>query len=61
MKVLTESRARALIEAHFARRISPSDERVLRAHLELCDACGKVYDAHLLFERITGDSARWRG
>ncbi len=60
MEPLTESRARALIEAHFARRISPSEERVLRAHLALCDACGKIYDAHILFESVTGESARWR-
>lgn len=53
MKTLTESRARALVDAHFARRISPEDERILRAHLEVCDDCVKVYDAHLLFERIT--------
>jgi hypothetical protein len=60
MKRLTESRARALIEAHFARRISPSEERLLRAHLELCEACAKVYDAHLLFENITGEGVRWK-
>jgi hypothetical protein len=60
MKPLTESRARALIDAHFERRISPEDERVLRAHLEVCGDCVKVYDAHLLFERITGDAAQSR-
>jgi hypothetical protein len=60
MKRLTESRARALIEAHFSRRISPSEERIMRAHLEACEACGKVYDAHLLFEKMSGESERWR-
>jgi hypothetical protein len=60
MKPLTESRARALLDAHFDRRISPEDERLLRAHLEVCSDCVKVYDAHLLFERITGDAAQSR-
>jgi hypothetical protein len=60
MKPLTESRARALIEAHFARRISPHNERMMRAHLELCEACGKVYNAQLMFERITAGSAQTR-
>jgi hypothetical protein len=60
MKPLSESRARALVDDHFARRISPENERILRAHLEVCDDCVKVYDAHLLFERITGDAAQSR-
>jgi hypothetical protein len=56
MTPITESRARSLIEAHFSRRISPDNERRLRAHLSLCKACVKVYDAHLMFERITAGS-----
>src|SRR5262249_37142651 len=58
MKALTESRARALIDAHFERRISPSQERSMRAHLVGCDACGRYYESHLLFERITAGSAQ---
>jgi hypothetical protein len=56
MKLLTESRARSLIESHFAKRISPADERRMRSHLALCEACGRVYNAHLLFESITAGS-----
>ncbi len=60
MTPITESRARSLIEAHFSRRISPHNERMLRAHLSLCEACVKVYDAHLMFERITAGSSMAR-
>jgi hypothetical protein len=60
MKPLFESNARSLIDAHFARRISPAREHAMRAHLAGCDACGKYYQAHLLFERITAGNERTR-
>jgi hypothetical protein len=56
MTALTEAHARALIDAHFERRISPSNERVMRAHLASCDACGEYYESHLLLERVTRGS-----
>jgi hypothetical protein len=60
MKSLSEARARALIDAHFARRISPARERDMRAHLAGCDSCGKYYESHLLLETITARSAQAR-
>ncbi len=42
----------ALVEAHFAGRITPEEERRLRAHLPGCERCRGLYDRHLLFASL---------
>jgi hypothetical protein len=43
---------RPLIDAHFAARISPEKERVLRGHLAECPTCRAYYERHLLVAAV---------
>jgi hypothetical protein len=49
-------RMRAVVDAHFEARISPSRERKMRAHLPECADCRAYYERHLLLARIMPDA-----
>jgi hypothetical protein len=43
---------RALVARHFAGTIAPPEERALRQHLPVCDACRGFYERHQLFSEL---------
>lgn len=43
---------RGLVDAHFEGRISPKDERSMRAHVTTCSRCSKHYERHLLLAEL---------
>ncbi|HEY3595158.1 MAG TPA: hypothetical protein VGL13_14835 [Polyangiaceae bacterium] len=43
------------IDAHFARAISPSEEKTMRGHLPACEPCRQYYQRHLLLEELEPD------
>jgi len=45
-------RSRALVDRHFAGRITPDDERALRGHLAGCAACRERYDRYLVLAEL---------
>jgi hypothetical protein len=45
-------RLRRLIDRHFAARITPREESMLRAHLAGCDSCRAGYDRHILYAEL---------
>jgi hypothetical protein len=49
---VTPCTLRAHIDRHFEGNLSPQDERVMREHLPVCDACRKYYDRRLLLARL---------
>jgi hypothetical protein len=44
-----------LVDSHFAGRITPSAERRLRDHLDVCDACRAHYDRWLVLAEIDSE------
>jgi hypothetical protein len=46
-----------LVDLHFSLRISPAQQRELRAHLERCDACRERYQRQLLLARLDPGAA----
>jgi hypothetical protein len=48
----THATARGLADDHFAGRIEPSREKLLRAHLTQCASCRAYYERHLLLARL---------
>ncbi len=43
---------RGRIEDHFARRLKPAGERAMREHLPGCVHCKRLYERHLLLQRL---------
>jgi hypothetical protein len=43
---------RRLVDRHFAARITPREEVVLRAHLPGCDTCRARYERHMLYAEL---------
>jgi hypothetical protein len=43
---------RDLVDAHFARRISPARERRMRLHLPHCASCRRYYEKHLVLASL---------
>jgi hypothetical protein len=43
---------RGRVDEHFARRLKPGSERILREHLPGCAPCKSRYDRHLLVRRL---------
>lgn len=48
---------RGRVDDHFARRLKPGGERVLREHLPECTSCKSLYERHLLLKRLDPKAA----
>jgi hypothetical protein len=48
---------RGQVDEHFARKLKPGNEHVLREHLPRCRSCKSLYERHLLLRRLDPKAA----